>query len=148
MMIMDTDRLLEKINELEKYLRELDEYLPEEEEDYLRDGLRKRACERAFQLASENLLDICNLIISEKGFGIPTDSKDCVRKLAENGVIPVSLSSRLEELVGFRNLLVHQYGHVDDSRAFSYLHLESKDFYEFIEIIDKYIELEAGRSHE
>jgi uncharacterized protein YutE (UPF0331/DUF86 family) len=138
-MTLDNDRLLEKMDELEKYLRELDEYLPEEEEGYINNGLRKRACERAFQLAAENLLDICNLIISEKGFGIPTDSKDCIRKLAENGVIPASLSSRLEELVGFRNLLVHQYGRIDDSRAYSYLNLESKDFYEFIEVIDKYI---------
>lgn len=147
MIFLDNDRLLEKMDELEKYLRELEEYLPEEEEEYLNSGLRKRACERAFQLASENLLDICNLIISEKGFGIPTDSKDCIRKLAENGVIPESLSTRLEELVGFRNLLVHQYGRVDDSKAYYYLNEESKDFYEFIEIIDKFIELETGKLH-
>lgn len=141
MIFLDKDRILEKMDELEKYLRELEEYLPEEEEEYLNSGLRKRACERAFQLASENLLDICNLIISEKGFGIPADSKDCIRKLAENGVIPGSLSTKLEELVGFRNLLVHRYGRVDDSRAYSYLNIELKDFYEFIETIDKYIEI-------
>jgi len=124
---LDKDRLFEKIDELENYLRELEEYLPEGEEEYLNSGLIKRACERAFQLAGENLLDICNLIISEKGFGIPSDSKDSISKLAENGVIPGSLSTRLEELVGFRKL---------------------KDFYEFIETIDKYIELETGKPHE
>jgi len=140
MMIMDNDRLLEKIDELENYLRELEEYLPEQEEDYLNNGLRKRACERTFQLASENLIDICNLIISEKGFGIPSESKDSIRKLAENQVITASLSTRLEEFVGFRNLLVHQYGRVDDSRSYSFLNMELKDFYEFIEIIDRYIE--------
>jgi uncharacterized protein YutE (UPF0331/DUF86 family) len=147
-MFLDKDRIFEKVDELEKYLRELDEYLPEEEEDYLKNGLKKRACERAFQLASESLLDICNLIISEKGFGIPADSKDSIRKLAENRVIPRSLSTRLEELVGFRNLLVHQYGRVDDSKAYSYLNAESKDFFDFIETIDKYIELEDGRPRE
>lgn len=148
MIFLDRNRLLEKIDELEKYLRELDEYLPDEEKDYLDSGLTKRACERAFQLASENLLDICNLIISEKGFGIPTDSKDCIRKLAENGVIPEPLSIRLEELIGFRNLLVHQYGRIDDSKAYSYLKVESKDFYEFIEVIDAYIEQEDLRTLE
>ncbi len=70
--------------------------------------MRKRACERAFQLACENLLDICNLIISDEGLGIPADSKDTVRKLGEYNVISMSLASKLEELVGFRNLLVHQ----------------------------------------
>ena len=126
---------------MDKYLKELEEFLPEGEAEYLNNNLIKRACERAFQLACENLLDICNLIISEKGFGIPADSKDSVRKLAEYQVLPASLSTRLEELVGFRNLLVHQYGRVDDSRAYSYLIVELKDFYEFIETIDKYIEI-------
>jgi uncharacterized protein YutE (UPF0331/DUF86 family) len=140
MTIMDNDRLLEKIDEMENYLRELEEYLPEQEEDYLNNGLRKRACERTFQLACENLLDICNLIISEKGYGMPSDSKDSVRKLAENRILPASLSTRLEELVGFRNMLVHQYGRVDDSRSYSFLNMELKDFYEFIEVIDRYIE--------
>jgi uncharacterized protein YutE (UPF0331/DUF86 family) len=139
-MFLDNDRIFEKIDEMENYLRELEEYLPEQEEDYLNNGLRKRACERAFQLASENLIDICNLIISEKGFGIPANSKDSIMKLAENKILPAPLSSRLEELVGFRNLLVHQYGRVDDSRSYSFLNMELKDFYEFIEIVDKYIE--------
>lgn len=139
-MKLDNDRILEKIDEMENYLMELEEYLPEQEEDYLNNGLRKRACERAFQLASENLIDICNLIISEKGFGIPASSKDSIMKLAENKILPAPLSSRLEELIGFRNLLVHQYGRIDDSRSFSFLNMELKDFYEFIEIINSYIE--------
>lgn len=135
---LDKERLVEKMDELEKYLRELEEYLPEDEEDYLKSGMRKRACERAFQLACENLLDICNLIISEEGLGIPADSKDTVRKLAGHGVISKSLASRVEELIGFRNLLVHQYGRVDDSRAYNYLYEDSKDFYEFLEAIERY----------
>ncbi len=127
------------MDELERYLRELEEYLPEDEEDYLKSGMRKRACERAFQVACENLLDICDLIISDEGFGIPVDSKDTVRRLAEHAVIPKSLANRLEELIGFRNLLVHPYGRVDDSRAYNYLHEESRDFYEFLEAIERYI---------
>ena len=59
-MYLDKDRISEKMDELENYLRELEEYLPEREEEYLNNSLIKRACERAFQLASENLLDICN----------------------------------------------------------------------------------------
>ena len=139
MIDLDKDRLIEKMDELESYLRELEAYLPGNEDEYLESGMMKRACERAFQLACENLLDICNLIISEEGFGLPADSKDTVRKLGEHNVISKSLASRLEELVGFRNLLVHQYGRIDDSRAYNYLYKDSKDFYEFLESVEKYI---------
>ena len=43
-------------------------------------------------------------------------------------------------MVGFRNLLVHRYGKVDDSRAYHYLKEEIDDLYEFAEAIEKLIE--------
>jgi len=79
---LDIERIIDKMDDLEKCLRELDEYLPEGVEEYLRNGMRRRACERAFQLACENLLDICNMIISDEGLGMPRDSRDTIRKLA------------------------------------------------------------------
>ncbi|MCZ7372777.1 MAG: hypothetical protein O8C60_03835 [Candidatus Methanoperedens sp.] len=48
---LDIDRLTEKKDELESYIRELEDYLPGEELEYLKSGITKRACERAFQLA-------------------------------------------------------------------------------------------------
>jgi len=136
---LDIERIIDKMDDLEKCLRELDEYLPEGVGEYLRSGMRRRACERAFQLAGENLLDICNMIISDEGLGMPRDSRDTVRKLASHHVISESLALRLEELIGFRNLLVHQYGRVDDSRAHKQLYNESGDFYEFLEEIERFI---------
>ena len=139
MINLDIERIIDKMDDLEKCLRELDEYLPEGVDAYLRSGMRRRACERAFQLAGENLLDICNMIISDEGLGMPRDSRDTVRKLASHHVISESLALRLEELIGFRNLLVHQYGRVDDSRAHKQLYSESGDFYEFLEEIERFI---------
>ncbi|MEA1895348.1 MAG: DUF86 domain-containing protein [Euryarchaeota archaeon] len=88
-------------------------------EEYLRSGMRGRACERAFQLACENLLDVCNMIISDEGLGMPRDSRDSVQKLASHNMVSESLALRLGELIGFGNLIVHQYGRVDDSRTIS-----------------------------
>ena len=53
-------------------------------------------------LVDINLLDICNMIISDEGLGIPIDSKDSIRKLCQCDVIPESLASRLEELTGLK----------------------------------------------
>jgi uncharacterized protein YutE (UPF0331/DUF86 family) len=136
---LDKERITDKMDDLEQCLRELEEYLPAAVDEYLGSGMRRRACERAFQLACENLLDICNMIISDEGLGIPVDSKDSIGKLCQCDVIPESLSSRLEELTGFRNLLVHQYGRVDDSIAYRSLRDESGDFYEFLEEIENFI---------
>ena len=136
---LDKERITDKMDDLEQCLRELEDYLPAAVDEYLGSGMRRRACERAFQLAFENLLDICNMIISDEGLGIPIDSKYSISKLCQFDVIPESLASRLEELTGFRNLLVHQYGRVDDSVAYTSLRDESRDFYEFLEEIEKFI---------
>ncbi len=137
---MDTERIKDKMSELLVYIAELDEDLPDAEDEYLEERRTRRACERTFQLACEDILDICNLIIADKGLGLPKDNRDAIRKLADNKIIPKKLSDRLEDMVGFRNLLVHRYGKVDDSRAYHYLKEEIDDLYEFAETIEKLIE--------
>ncbi len=137
---MDTERIKDKLSELLVYIAELDEDIPGAEDEYLKERRTRRACERTFQLACEDILDICNLIIAGKGLGLPKDNRDAIRKLADNEIIPKKLSERLEDMVGFRNLLVHRYGKVDDSRAYHYLNEEIDDLYEFAEAIEKLIE--------
>ncbi len=137
---MDVERIKDKLAELQVYITELDDDLPDEEEEYIGERMKKRACERTFQLACEDILDICNLVIAGKGLGLPKDNRDAIRKLADNKIIPQKLSDRLEDMVGFRNLLVHRYGKVDDSRAYRYLKEDINDLYEFAVTIEKLIE--------
>ncbi|CAD6492873.1 MAG: hypothetical protein CHKLHMKO_00363 [Candidatus Argoarchaeum ethanivorans] len=137
---MDIERIKDKLSELSVYIVELTEDIPDEESAYLGERLRKRACERTFQLACENVLDICNLIIAGKGFGLPKDNRDALRKIADNRIIPKKLEARLEDMVSFMNLLVHRYGKVDDSKVYYYLKEEIGDLYEFTEAINKLIE--------
>lgn len=137
---MDTERIKDKLSELLIYISELKEDIPDEEDEYIEERRTRRACERTFQLACDNILDICNLIIAGKGLGLPKDNRDAILKLADNKIIPKKLSERLEDMVGFRNLLVHRYGKVDDSRAYHYLKEEIDDLYEFAEAIEKLIE--------
>lgn len=136
---MDTERIKDKLSELLVYIAELDEDIPDAEDEYIEERRTRRACERTFQLACEDILDICNLINAGKGLGLPKDNRDAIRKLADNKIIPKKLSERLEDMVGFRNLLVHRYGKVDDSRAYHYLKEEIDDLYEFAEAIEKQI---------
>ncbi len=137
---MDVERIKDKLSELQVYVMELDEDIPANEEEYLGERVIRRACERTFQLACEDVLDICNLVIAGKSLGLPKDNRDAIRKLADNKIIPKKLADRLEDMVGFRNLLVHRYGKVDDSRAYHHLKEEVDDLYEFAEAIEKLIE--------
>ncbi|MDP3104040.1 MAG: DUF86 domain-containing protein [Candidatus Methanoperedens sp.] len=138
--MMDIERIRDKLSEIKVYLIELDEDIPEDKGEYLEERVTRRACERTFQLACEDVIDICNLIIAGKVLGLPKDNRDAIRKLADNKIISEKLSAKLEDMVSFRNLLVHRYGNVDDSRAYSYLKDEMDDLYQFTMMIEKLIE--------
>lgn len=45
--------------------------------------------------------------------GLPKESRDAFRLLAINHIITRDLASRLEGMVGFRNVLVHEYQRLD-----------------------------------
>ena len=137
---LDIERIRDKLSELQSYLIELEEDIPDSMDEYLKQRMTKRACERTFQLASEDVLDICNLIIAGRGFMLPKDNRDAIGKLTENKIIPEKLSSRLQDMVSFRNLLVHRYGKVDDNRVYLHLKEETIDLYKFIEVIEDFIE--------
>jgi uncharacterized protein YutE (UPF0331/DUF86 family) len=78
---MDIERIKDKLSELKVYIMELDEDIPEDEEEYIEDRIPRRACERTFQLACEDVIDICNLIIAGKALGLPKDNRDAIKKL-------------------------------------------------------------------
>lgn len=86
--MLDIERIRDKLDELQRYLEEVEEDLPQTKKGYLNNRTIRRACERTFQLASENLLDVCNIIISEKRLPVPKDNKDSILKLEEAGIYP------------------------------------------------------------
>ena len=47
---MDIERIKDKLSELQVYIAELNEDLPDAEDEYLEERLKRRACERTFSL--------------------------------------------------------------------------------------------------
>jgi uncharacterized protein YutE (UPF0331/DUF86 family) len=78
-----------------------------------KDHLKQDAIAVNLQRACEQCIDLANHTIKIRKLGLPKDSKESFRLLAEAGLIPHDLSNRLEGMVGFRNVLVHQYQQLD-----------------------------------
>lgn len=131
---MDEKRILAKIDELESYLNELETVSPKTREEYVSSLKEKRACERLLQISIESVLDICNILISNLKLGLPSDEGDVLKKLNEKKIISKKMNSILESMKGFRNILVHKYGSVDDELVFENLGRLS-DFTDFKEEI-------------
>lgn len=131
-------RINDKIEELEKYLSELEEFIPQSFEDYANDAKSKAACERYAEKIIEAIVNIAFLIIKLKGFKMPEEDKQAFDILSDNKIIPEDLSDKLKEAKGMRNILAHEYGEVDDKIVFNAISNELiKDAKEFIKEIEK-----------
>ncbi len=115
--MIDRDRLLAKLDELDGYLGELRSIAPARFEEYL-SVEKKRACERLVQVLVETVIDACALLVAGLRLGLPGEEDDLFEKLAGCGVISNPTVATLRRMKGLRNLLVHEYGRVNDEIVF------------------------------
>lgn len=77
------------------------------------DYLKQDAVALNVQRACELCIDIANHLIKTRKLGLPQDSKDSFSLLQSAGLIDEPMTARLRAMVGFRNILVHQYQSLD-----------------------------------
>ncbi|RLG16087.1 DUF86 domain-containing protein [Candidatus Pacearchaeota archaeon] len=135
---MKRNRKEDKIDEIEKYLGELESILPSSFEEYKNDFKIKAACERYFEEIVEAVIDLAFLIIKEKLFKIPEEDKQAFDILTQEGIISKKLATKLKDVKGMRNIIAHEYGKLDDELIFESITEElKKDINRFIEDIRK-----------
>lgn len=135
-----------KVEVIRKRLNSLDEYL-----DILR-GLQKYSLdefvsnpeiygsvERFLQLAIETTIDIGNHITSALGLGEINWYSDVAALMEEKGYITVELRERWIKMIGFRNILVHDYLEVDRKIVYSVLQNRLDDLEELKRAFAKFL---------
>jgi len=138
MLKMDKERILNKIDELDQYLNELDKIIPDNFKDY-KEIKTKAACERLLQISIEIVIDICSLISSELRLGLPSEEESIFDNLEKKGIINKNMRNILIKMKGFRNILVHRYGEIEDKYVFEFLNEDLGNFDKFKEEILNFI---------
>ena len=128
------NKISEKIGQIEKYLNELSDIVPDKFKDYKSNNLVKAGCERYFERIIEAITDVAFMLIAKKKFRIPEDDIDSFRILLEYKIINEELYKKLKQAKGMRNILAHEYGRIDDETVFKAITEElEKDVRDFID---------------
>ena len=111
---MTLDVALNKKESIERCIRQVCEYyaIPSEK-PFEADFMKQDAISANLQRAAEQTIDLANHAIRKGKLGLPKDSRDSFDILAAAKVIPADLASKLKGMVGFRNILVHNYRELD-----------------------------------
>ena len=76
---------------------------------FARDFTRQDAAILNILRGCELALDLANILIRERGLGIPQSGRDSFRLLADAHLIEPEHALRLQRMIGFRNIAVHDY---------------------------------------
>ncbi len=96
--------------------------------------------ERLFGVLSQIILDVCTHIVAHFNVQAPQSYIDCMNRLSELGILPQEKISTFSSLIKMRNLIVPQYGDIDDSVLFNALKMLLEDFKEYQTIILTWLE--------
>ncbi len=110
---MQDDIILNKITIIERCIKRIQEEYYGFEEEFEEKYTKQDAVILNIQRACEASIDLANHIIRIKKWGIPQSSKDVFTILNNNKIIDKDLTERLQKMVGFRNIAVHDYQNLD-----------------------------------
>jgi uncharacterized protein YutE (UPF0331/DUF86 family) len=108
--VTDLGLVAKKLARIEACLQDLARVDPARIES---DVVTERFVEHTLQIAIQAALDIASHIVSDDRLGEPGSNHALFDLLARAGWLPAAQVSVLHRMVGFRNVLVHEYDTVD-----------------------------------
>ena len=93
------------------------------------------------QLAIQGTIDIASHIISDEGWGVPNTLAGLYDILDEHKVIDEKLAGTMKRMVGFRNIIIHEYDVIDLDKVHQILTSGLGDFNDFLKQITKFAKL-------
>lgn len=133
------DIVLNKKESIERCIRQIRKYYNQPSVvSFEEDLLRQDAIALNLQRACEQCIDLANYAVKTLKSGLPKESKDSFRLLAENNIISNDISDNLQKMVGFRNVLVHEYQRVDIKRMVDVIENRLDDLLAFVDSVVSY----------
>mgnify|MGYP001949249323 CR=1 FL=1 len=133
---MVKDVIYNKMEIIERCIKRVNEVYEGNPEN-LKDYTKQDSIVLNIQRAIEATIDMAMHIISIKKLGIPKNSRDAFEVLQHHGIINKESLGRLKNMIGFRNIAVHNYQKLNLEILEQIIENNLKDFNEFIYSINK-----------
>ncbi len=125
--MVDKSVIIRRTQEIEKHLRRLSAYTRPTFEQFMADPVAQDMTEyNLFQIVN-HLIDMVQHIVVDEGYGAPESAYEASDILAEKGVFTAEDVQLFRRMVGFRNIIGHDYVGIDKKVVYSILSTGPKD---------------------
>ncbi len=134
--MVDKDIVLEKVKQIQQCLKRIHEKTTDDPttlDSFETQDIFVLNLQRAVQ----SCLDLATHIVADEALGTPSELKENFILLEKEKILTHDLSVKLQKMVGFRNIAVHDYSALDVEILKSILQNNLKDFEEFYTAILK-----------
>ena len=129
---MADDVIINKTATIERCLERIKEdYDAEFRQNYTKQDAIILNIERACQAS----IDIAAHLVKTKKLGVPQDSRDTFVLLQQEGIIDEKLSQKLQGMVSFRNVAVHDYTSLNLDIVIAIVEEHLSDFTDFTHVV-------------
>ena len=128
---MANDVIVNKAASIERCLRRIQEEYAGDKQNLVANQTKQDAIILNLQRACETAIDLAMYVVSQRKLGVPQDSRDAFSLLQTAGILPVDLAQRMQQMVGFRNVAIHEYINLNLEVVHSIITKQLDDFRTF-----------------
>ena len=133
--VVDRELVLRTLANIDLYLTQLTPYRALDVAAYAADWRTQRIVERTLHLAIEACMDVADHIVADRRLRVPETGAATFESLGEADLLPRELAARLARMVGFRNILVHDFARLDPAIGVRVLRTDLSDLERFCEAV-------------
>ncbi len=132
---MDNLILEKKIDSIIRCLNRIDDRLPGNQHDFLKDLDAQDVVILNLTRAVQLSVDIATHILSTTNQPVPSTMAEAFSSLERIGIISIENANKMKKSVGYRNVAVHNYDDIDLSITFDIANNHLDDFKTFVKQI-------------
>jgi len=137
---IDRERLLILLEDIQQQVSFIERMTSEDLKSFLSCEEKVYGLRYAVIQAVETMAGVCVHLMA-RAFSRGSESyADCFQAMERGGIMSKDLAFRLAAMARLRNLLVHRYWDVDDSRVFLYSREGIGDLRSFVESVARFLE--------
>jgi uncharacterized protein YutE (UPF0331/DUF86 family) len=134
---MKDDLIINKINTINKCIVRIKEEYQSSKERFRINFTIQDAVMLNLERASQAAIDIAAHIVRIKKLGVPQTNRDVFVFLEKNGFISKKIGRKMQGMVGFRNLAVHDYQNLNLDIIIEIIEKDLDDFIKFTDQVLK-----------
>lgn len=131
---MPDDVRLNKVAIIERCLARIEQEYKGREEELVTNLTRQDAIILNLQRACEAAIDLAMHLVRQYQLGLPQHSRDAFELLHDANLLGAQLAQSMQGMVGFRNVVVHDYQELSVDIVRSILENKLDDFRAFMQI--------------